>query len=261
MSAEFCVELSAVTLEVEGRRFLDAVDLQVPFGQTVVFCGSSSCGKSFVLRLVQGLPGVQRGDNMRLWGDVLVAGQSVFDLDSVELQQLRRRMGVVMRGGVLIDNMDIRRNIALPLVYHEGSSLDMAAIDERCQRTAAALGIEHLLMPGLRPVALNREERILAALARAWVSAPDLLLADDPISGLGEASAARLVRHLAAAPMGLQQVTRLVSTSRLKMFLNVADRFLLVEDGALIELGDRASIQQCEHPWVQAELKSGAADF
>ena len=79
--------------------------------------GPPGCGRSLVLRLVQGLPGMQKDDNVRLWGDVLIGGESVYDLDEKGLVNLRLRVGSVM-GSELVDNMDVDRNISLALTYH-----------------------------------------------------------------------------------------------------------------------------------------------
>ncbi|MFT5377815.1 MAG: ABC-type transporter Mla maintaining outer membrane lipid asymmetry ATPase subunit MlaF [Candidatus Latescibacterota bacterium] len=246
------IEFNEVSLEVEGQRFLESVNLKIPAGQIVAICGEADSGKSFILRLLQGLPGMQKEDRVRLWGDIVVDGESIFDLDESSLRQVRRRMGVVMRQGGLIDNMDIWHNITLPLVYHEGGELAAELIESRCQKVVASLGIDHLVKTGLRPVMLNREEKLLVALARAWVVEPQLLLADDPINGLGEAVARRFIAQLCQCPTG--DYTRIVGASRLGPLMDCVERFLLLEDGKLVELGDAQAVRVSQHPWVRAEL-------
>lgn len=253
------IELIDVSLEVEGQRFLAGVNLHIPAGQVVAVCGAAGSGKSFIPRLLQGLPGMQKEDRVRLWGDVLVDGESVFDLGEGPLRQLRRRMGVVMREGGLIDNMDIAHNITLPLAYHEGGDWGGEYIEARCQEVVTRLGISHLLEPGLRPVALNREEKLLVALARAQVVAPNLLLADDPINGLSEAVARRFVAQFCQCPAG--RCTRLVAASRIGPLLGCVERFLLLDAGNMIELGDAEAVHRSPHPWVRAELGCQTAAF
>lgn len=253
------IEFVNVTLEVEGRRFLEGIDLKIPAGQTVAVCGQADSGKSFILRLLQGLPGMQKEDKVRLWGDIVVDGESIYDLNESSLRQMRRRMGVVMRQGGLIDNMDIGHNITLPLVYHEGSDLATEEVEKRCQHVVASLGITHLLKPGLRPVMLNREEKLLVALARAWIVDPYLLLADDPVNGLGEAVARRFIAQFCQCPAGV--CTRIVGASRLGPLLESIERFLLLDNGELIELGDAEAVRKSHHPWVCAELGCQTAAF
>ncbi len=259
MHATGSIEFTDVSLEVEGRRFLSEVNLRIPAGQIVAVCGAAGSGKSFILRLLQGLPGIQKEDQVRLWGNITIDGESVFDLEDGSLRKLRRRMGVVMREGGLIDNMDIWHNITLPLVYHEGGELGSERIEERCRDVVTRLGISHLLQPGLRPVVLNREEKLLVALARAQVVEPQMLLADDPINGLGEGVARRFLAQFFQCPTG--SCTRIVGASRLGPILDCVERFLLLEEGNLLELGDAVAVRRSQHPWVRAELGCQTAAF
>ncbi|MBN98212.1 MAG: hypothetical protein CME16_03015, partial [Gemmatimonadetes bacterium] len=107
-----------LSLYVEGRCYLDQIELQLQEGQSLVIAGAPGSGKSFVLRLLLGMPGVSRSEVVEYEGEVLVEGVPILGVGPNRLQQLRMQMGSIMRGGGLIDNMDIRSNITLPLVYH-----------------------------------------------------------------------------------------------------------------------------------------------
>ncbi len=254
MDSEASIEFIDVVVEVAGRRFLDGVSFVIPAGQTVVIGGAPGSGKSFIPRLVLGLPGVQEGDGIRLWGDVKVGGQSVFDLDENGLCQLRRRIGMVMWNGGLIDNMDVERNITLPLVYHAlggGRGVDVGA---RCRAEAEELGIAHLLRSGLRPVALNREEKVRVAMARARIDDPAIFMVDDPFGGMDDATVRSLVGAM-CRPLGRGVQTRIITTSRLLPLLGAGERFWLVEEGALVDLGEGDRMRLSDHAWIQAELE------
>ncbi len=253
MLSEADIEFVDVVVEVGGRRFLDGISIVIPAGQTLVIGGAPGSGKSFIPRLILGLPGVQEGDGVRLWGDVLVGGQSVFDMNEGALYQLRRRIGMVMWNGGLIDNMDVERNITLPLVYHATAGGRDGDVDARCRIEADELGIAHLLRPGLRPVALNREEKIRVALARARIGDPTISMVDDPFGGLDDATVRSLVDAI-CRPQDRGVQTRLITTSRLLPLLGAGGRFWLVEEGKLIDLGDGDSVRLSDHAWVRAEL-------
>ena len=77
--------------------------------------GENGCGKSSLLRLLLGLPGGQREDRAEIEGIVEIRGASIYDLAPGDLQAVRRSMGLIKGSGGLIENMDIRRNIGLPL--------------------------------------------------------------------------------------------------------------------------------------------------
>lgn len=262
-----CVELRQVSLEVDGKLFLDQADLVVSAGESVVIAGLPGSGKSFVPRIILGLPGMDN-DQVTLQGDVLVAGSSVPALSNQDLQALRRRIGTVMRNGGLIENRDIRTNIVLPLTYHYHDVLGPDDIQARCDAVLDDLLLAHLGTPGIRPVALTQQERRYASLARALVCEPFLLLLDEPCAGLSPGPANRLCRHVFSYEPGFAPslpehvgrhaggLTRIVTTVDLGHYLDFADRFILLHDGSLTDLGDRANLLDSTDPRVR-ELLDG----
>ena len=141
------IAMRDVALKMGDARLLHEVNLDLQAGETGVVIGETGSGKSSLLRLVLGLPGIQREDQVRIRGEVLVEGVSVFELSSGELQDLRRKIGLVKGDGGLIENMDVRRNVALPLAYH-ASAMRGDQIESRCEAVLADLGIADLAGPG-----------------------------------------------------------------------------------------------------------------
>lgn len=269
MAAPVALELRSVHLRVDGHPFLKGADLTVREGEAVVIAGLAGCGKSFVPRLALGLPGTDLA-RVRLSGQVAVDGLPVLDLAPHDLQRLRRRIGSVMRDGSLIENMDIRRNVALPLHYHHRDRLSAAEVEARCAVVLADMELSHLARPGIRPVALNREQRLYVSLARALVVEPFLLLLDDPASGLSPAAAHRLCRcafsyqprfatPLPEAGSGRRARTRVATCADLRHYLDFGERFFLLCDGQLHEIGDRVAVETSPDPRVH-QLLDGSAD-
>jgi ABC-type transporter Mla maintaining outer membrane lipid asymmetry ATPase subunit MlaF len=264
-----CVELKQVRLEVEGKCYLDGVDLTVAAGESVVIAGMPGCGKSFIPRLLLGLPGMEN-EQVNVAGDIIVAGDNVMALSNQDLQAFRRRVGSVMRDGGLIENMDMRANITLPLTYHYRDVLGPDDIQARCDAVLGDLQLAHLGIGGIRPVAVNREERIYVSLARAMVCEPFLLLLDEPCAGLGPGPASRMCRCLFSyqpaftpplpVPDHDQQthLTRIATTVDLGRYLDFADRFLLMWDGELEDLGDRTAVLDSADPRVRQLLYADA---
>ena len=260
------VVLDRFSLYVDGRCFLRRVDLTVAEGETLVVAGPTGCGKSFVLRAAMGMPGVPHGEAVEFEGDVRVFGHSLWQLDSHDLQELRMRMGSVMRGGGLIDNMEVRRNIALPLQYHFADVLKAQDIQARCTALLAAMGQGNLDRPGIRPVNLNREQTVYVALARALINQPDLLLFDDPAAGLSPGAAGRVVEFLFHQPEfgdGIllrdepqRKTTRLIATTDLANYLEWGDSFAVLSDYEVRLLGDRQAVLQSDDPCVQDLLST-----
>lgn len=258
-------ELKNVTLEVDGEVFLREVNLKVHVGESLVVAGLPGSGKSFVIRLMLGLPGLGFGSKSRLEGEVRVDGVDVVQASGRELQLLRSRMGAVLLDGGLIDNMDVRRNIALPLTYHHRTDIGKSEIDERCDLLLRDLGISQLNRPGLRPVGLNREERIYVSLARALVNAPFLLLLDDPAAGLSPGCASQLsdacfryhpqfLTHPNARPPSQRPLTRVTTTSDIGRYLSFGDRFVVLHERQLHEVGDRDAVAGSSEAHVKVLL-------
>ena len=265
------IELRDVTLEVDGQVYLRQANLAVSAGESVIVAGLPGSGKSFVIRLMLGLPGLGSGSRTRLEGEVVVDGLDVVGTSGAELQQLRSRMGAVLRDGGLIENMDVRRNIMLPLSYHHRTSMGKTDIDERCDLLLQDLGLARLNKPGLRPVGLNREERIYVSLARALVNEPFLLLMDDPAAGLSPGCAAslkemcfgyypRFSTHPETQPVNALPLTRVTTTSDIGRYLSFGDRFVVLTDQQLHVIGGREEVASSSQEHVRALISEDSTE-
>ena len=272
------IRFEKVTFEMEGQVFLRDADLCVYEGETLIVAGLPGCGKSFVLRLILGLPGADENE-MRVEGDITVNGQSVFGMPLADLQRVRRRMGTVMRDGGLIENMDLRANMALPLNYHHRGVMSGAEIEGRCDALMRDMSFAELCRPETRPVAINREQRLYVSLARALINEPFIVLMDDPAAGLSPGSAYRLKRfcfhyepefptHPANQVLTGRPLTRIATTTDLGRYLDFGDRFVVLSDKQLRVIGDREAIAASTEedvlellsPEVQADAVSVAEE-
>jgi ABC-type transporter Mla maintaining outer membrane lipid asymmetry ATPase subunit MlaF len=246
------IRFEKLSLEMEGHVYLRDADLTVYEGESLVVAGLPGCGKSLVLRLILGLPGAD-DDEVHLEGDVTVNGQSVLDMPLSDLQRLRRRMGSVMRDGGLIENMDIRGNVSLPLNYHHRGIMSVAEIEGRCDDLLRDMGLLELAATGVRPVSINREQRLYVSLARAFINEPFVLLMDDPAAGFSPGSAYRLKRfffhyrpefptHPSNQVHTGRPLTRISTTSDLGRYIDFGDRFVVLSDQKLRVIGDRVAI-------------------
>ena len=266
MASSAPVVYENVSLQVESRWFLRNVTFAVESGESLVVAGIPGSGKSFILRLILGLPGSGLHESIRVSGRVLAAGESVLEMTNADLNRWRRQVGNVMRDGGLIENMDIRSNIELPLNYHCRDVMSETQIGARCDELLADLGIGDLGVPGRRPVTLNREQRIYVSLARALISGPELLLMYDPTAGLSPMSAQRLKVHCYeyqprwsqgdrdAAPM-----TRITTTNDLGRYLDAGDRFAVLDGGDVRIVGDRQAVEASTDERVKELLACGAS--
>jgi len=213
------VELRSVALAFGRRVVFEHLDCGFPRGAISVVMGGSGAGKSTILRMIGGL---QRPDG----GSIRVAGEEIVGLGEVGLGRVRRRLGMQFQKGALLDSMTVFENVALPLVEH--SELSTAGVRDRVHERLAAVGLEDVddLLPGELSGGMLRR----VAFARAIVMEPEILLCDEPFSGLDPPNVARiedLIVHL-NRDLGL---TVIVTSHHMATSLRMADRLLLLQEG------------------------------
>lgn len=248
-SGEAAVRLVGVCLERDGRTILRDLDLVVPRGRITAVMGPSGTGKTSLLGVVSGeLPPSK--------GRVIVEGRDLTRLDRRGLYAMRRRMGVLFQEGALFTDMNVFDNVAFPLREH-------TRLPEELVRTIVLLKLEAVGLRGtarLYPSALSGGMARRAALARAIVMDPALVLYDEPLTGLDPISMGVVLRLI----LNLNRIlglTSVVVSHDVQEMLDTADHFYFLADGRLVAQGDRESIraQADSSPWVRQFVK-GEAD-
>ena len=219
---EFRVVLDGVDLTLGGRRVFRGLSCGFPRGQISVVLGGSGAGKSTVLRLIAGL---QRPDG----GSVRIAGQDITRISERALFVVRNQIGMLFQGGALLDSMTIFDNVSLPLREH--SDLSEEAIARQVGQRLEAVGL-----PGtgdLYPRQLSGGMVRRAGLARAIVTDPEIVLCDEPFSGLDPVN----VRRIEALMVELNRrlgITLIVTSHHLASSLRMAGRLTFLVDGRAI---------------------------
>lgn len=211
------IRLRDVGLAFDRRVVFDALSCSFPRGSISVVLGGSGVGKSTLLRLVAGLIRPDRGE-------VEVAGREISRLGEAALQEVRARIGMLFQGGALLDSLSIFENLALPL--RERCRLGEAEIAATVARRLAAVGLENdvaRLLPGQLSGGMLRR----AALARAILLEPEILLCDEPFSGLDPVSLKRIEILLATINRRLD-ITMVIVSHHIASTLRLADHALLL---------------------------------
>ena len=210
-------------------------------GRISVILGGSGSGKSTLLRLIGGLV---RPDA----GRILVAGSDVTRLSDDELFDVRSRLGMLFQHGALLDSLTVFDNLALPL--RERGLGTEAEISLRVREQLASVGLDDVeqLLPGQLSGGMLRR----AALARAMILRPEILLCDEPFSGLDPVSARRIEALLASinARFGM---TVVVVSHDIPSTMRMASQVLLLLPGGAVE-GTPAALQASADPRVAAFL-------
>jgi putative ABC transport system ATP-binding protein len=206
-------------------RAVDDVSLDLPSGEFLALLGSSGSGKSTLLNLIAGL-------DRPTSGTVIAHGQDLSKVSSLELARYRRQtVGMVFQSFNLLPRMTLEENVELPLRLAEVDRGDRAArVRESLERVGLAKRIGH------RPSELSGGEQQRAAIARALVNRPRILLADEPTGNLDSAtgeSILMLLREIQKNP----GMTIVMVTHERPLAERFADRLAVMGDGKLLSNG------------------------
>jgi phospholipid/cholesterol/gamma-HCH transport system ATP-binding protein len=231
---------------------LEHIDLTIARGEIVALLGGSGCGKSTLLRTIVGLL-------PPLGGEVVVFGESMYELAPAERNRLLRRTGTAFQQDALFGSMTVGDNVALPL--RELTRLPAAVIDEMVRMRLALVGLAG--MEQRVPTEMSGGQRKRAALARASILDPELVLCDEPSAGLDPVVAAGIDETLLRFRAALG-VTLAVVTHELESIRAIADRAVLFADGGIRATGTIDELSRNRDPEVfgffhrVADLPDGA---
>lgn len=231
-----------------GRHIVhNGIGLDVRRGEIVALLGGSGSGKTTLLRTIALLHRPQTGQVELFGAPVRHGGRG-------ELQ-IRKRMGFMFQFGALFGGLSVRGNVQLPLLEH--TSLPARLCEEVAQLKIQLVGLEPTAS-GLMPSELSGGMRKRAALARALALDPELLLLDEPGSGLDPASA-RALDELIGRLRSALNLTVVMVTHDLASVQRLSDRAILIHEGGILAEGSPRELLASEDPRVryffQLELK------
>ncbi len=232
------------------RKVLDGFDLEVRRGETLCLLGRSGAGKSVVLRNILGLSRPQRGS---IWYD----GVDIAAASEESLVTLRQRIGMVFQANALFDSLTVAENVAYGLRQlppeRALSEDEIAARVDECLRLVDLPDVQEQV-----PAQLSGGMKKRVAIARAVAPRPELLLYDEPTTGLDPATC-RVVDDLIVSLADKLGVTSLLVTHDVRTVLVVADRIVILEAGKAAWTGSPAALA-AEHPPPEIVAFLGAAD-
>jgi phospholipid/cholesterol/gamma-HCH transport system ATP-binding protein len=221
---------------------LTGVDLAVETGETLSIVGPSGTGKSVLLKTTNGLlvPDL---------GDVRVDGESVYFDGDEALERVRRKVGYVFQYAALFDSMTVYENICTGLP--EGVDLRSREVLSHVAEALENVNLEPGQVMGKLPAELSGGMRKRVGLARAIVGRPEILLYDEPVTGLdpvNTAAVSRLIRDI----RDRTGVTSIIVTHDIEQALEISDRVALLEHGILRFVGPPAEFKASGDPVVRA---------
>ena len=239
------ISIACLTKSIAGALILDGLDLEIGQGETVAIIGPSGTGKSVLLKHVIGL---MRPDS----GDVLIEGSSIVRARGGELSRLRRRVGYVFQDAALLDSLTVEQNLHLAL-----DDRLYARHPERCKvQVQAALRAVNLADDVLDrlPGELSGGMRKRVGVARALIHEPDIILYDEPTTGLDPQNI-NVINEVIVRSRE-RRATSLVVTHDLQSIPTYADRVVLLSHGQIRFTGTPAEFIASSDPLIRSFTSS-----
>ena len=240
------IEIRGLTKRFGKKVVLDGLDLTVPRGENTVVIGGSGTGKSVLIKCVVGL---LRADA----GEILIDGEDVTKMDERELVRVRRKFGMLFQGSALFDSMNVGENVAFALrrlrLYPERQIRDM--VEEKLTMVGLR-DIQHLM-----PSELSGGMKKRVGLARAIASEPEILLYDEPTTGL-DPIMADVINDLIISLRELLGVTSISITHDMASAYKIADHIAMLYKGKIVEVGTPEEIRNTRNPVVSQFVEGRA---
>ena len=234
------VEVRDVHYSIGGRAIFSGLNLTIPRGRITAIMGPSGTGKTTLLRLITGQI---RPDS----GQVLFDGIDVCSLSTRELYALRRRMGMLFQNGALLTDEDVFENVAFPLREH--TDLPEALIRNIVLTKLQAVGLRGAAR--LMPAELSGGMARRVALARAMATDPEVLIYDEPFTGLDPISMGMIVRLVRQMNYALG-ITSIVVSHDVEELSILADTSYIIAGGKVAAAGSFVELKDHDSEIVQS---------
>jgi len=223
---------------------LDDISLAIEKGKTTVVIGPSGCGKTVLLKHMIVL---QRPSS----GEVYFKGQRIDNLDDAELNSVRARFGYLFQAGALFDSLSVAENIMFPVRQH-CQITRFSAVEELVRNKLRMVGLDGL--QNFYPANLSGGQRKRVALARAIALDPEVIMYDEPTTGLDPIRSDTINELILKLERDLG-VTSVAVTHDMKSAYKIADRIVMLHHGKIIADGDSDHIHNHQDPIVQQFIK------
>lgn len=233
------ITVSGLSKSFGERIVLNGIDLEIPEGKITVIMGGSGGGKSTLLRHLIGLT---RPDA----GLISIDKENIVNLSSSQMNEVRRKFGMLFQGSALFNSMTVFENVALPLQEHTDLSEEIIKIIVKVKLELVGLtGFEDFM-----PFEISGGMKKRVALARAIALDPKIVFYDEPGAGLDPITASMIDQLILDLSQKLK-ITSVVVTHEMQSAFKIADQIVMLHKGKVLEIGSPDKIRNSQNPYVQ----------
>jgi phospholipid/cholesterol/gamma-HCH transport system ATP-binding protein len=228
-----------------GFHVLNGISFQVEKGEILALIGKSGYGKSVILKHIVGL---LKGDQ----GKVLINGQDIAASRGTALEKLRKKFGFLFQGGALFDSLSIFDNVAFPL--REKTRMKETEIRDKVFFELEQVGLKG--SENKYPAEVSGGMKKRAAFARSLILDPEIMLFDEPTTGL-DPIIANTIHALIKQTHERLKFTGIIVTHEIPKIFSIVQKVAMLNDGVIIAQGTTKEFRACPHPLVQQFIAGG----
>jgi phospholipid/cholesterol/gamma-HCH transport system ATP-binding protein len=241
-------ENTAPVIDIKGlhksfgdHQVLKGVDLHVHKGENLVVLGKSGSGKSILIKCLVGLVKADQGD-------INLFGKDLGGLDNKQLNEVRIRIGFLFQNSALYDSMTVRQNLEFPLRRHS-KNLHVEEVNTAVTETLENVGLVEAL--DKMPSELSGGMRKRIGLARTLVLKPEIILYDEPTTGL-DTITSREISELILSIQKKNKTSSIIITHDMACARLTGDRLIILKDGVIHAEGSYDALEKSEDEWVRS---------
>ncbi|MCX6074727.1 MAG: ATP-binding cassette domain-containing protein [Campylobacterales bacterium] len=235
------IRFENVTKSFGKREILRGVNLEIEKGKTTVIFGVSGGGKSTIIKHMVGL---LKPDS----GTISYNGVRMDNADEPTLQEIRKKIGFLFQSGALFDSMNIRGNVAFPMIEHQ--KLTPKELEYKIDEKLTMVGLDPKIVKSLYPEELSGGMRKRVGLARTLALEPEIILYDEPTSGLDPVTSDFITQMICRLRDEMGMTSVLISHDIAESF-KAGDNYAMLFDGVIVEAGDKETFQNSPNEVVQ----------
>ena len=223
---------------------LKDINVQIYEGENLVVLGKSGTGKSVLIKCIVGLMDLDDGE-------IIVFDENIKEMNTESLSKIRRRIGFLFQSGALYDSMNVKQNLEFPLL-RSPTKFSQEEIDKKTNEALSHVGLEKAILQ--MPSQLSGGQRKRISLARTIVTNPEIMLYDEPTTGLDPVTSDE-ISGLIRDVQRQYKTSSIIITHDINCVRSVADRIVMLKDGIVYKEGDLASFESSDDPEIKSFFK------